>query len=102
MEITLSTKDQKEALAAIDSRLLGIFATPKSDPMETVHAEGYAIQTNWENKVIVTTPDNQIFSLFHQNAEAVIEALEDGFISAWSIIGIIEDLTGYEQNAIAA
>ena len=102
MQYTLTEQDKKEAYQALAELGIIDIDTTKAPKLETVKAEGWTIQTDYENTVIVTTPEKTIKQLFNQQADEIIDALSDGFTTAWSVIDIITDFIGYEPTELAA
>lgn len=101
MNYIITKQEKKEAYALLEE--LGFVKPEKQAPkLESVHAEGWTIESDFESVVFVITPEKNKRQLFNQQADEIIDALQDGFSSAWSVIDMISDFIDYEPLELAA
>lgn len=99
---TITQKQIDEAYKELEKMGFIEPETPEAPNLETVTAEGWTIKTDYENTVFVINPRGNKRQLFNQQADEVIDALQDGFTSAWNVIDIISEFIDYEPLETAA
>lgn len=102
MNYTITEQDKREAYAALAALGFTDIDTTEAPKLETIKDSGWIIKTDYHSTVFVITPEGKQRQLFNQQADEIIDALQDGFTWASTVIDIISDFIGYEPLELAA